>query len=301
MRGIIPALLTAYGDDGQFDRERTTALINQLIHDGVHGLFIGGSTGESLLHSVDEREQILATAISAVDKRVDVIAHIGALDTPTTLRLAQFADRTGATALSAVTPIYYALSEQTHANYYRALADTTDLPLIAYHIPSRSGVTLGTDWFLQLAADGVIQGVKYTSTDLYQLAEIRRQTPADFLVYNGSDEVLLGGLALGADGGIGSTYNAIPSVYLRLFEAFNSHDNVSALARQAEANAFIAAMNDYNFLAFLRQVLELRGLRMGTSRQPLPSLSAEQQASVTETFSTNDVLKSLIQTVTTTV
>jgi len=294
MRGIIPALLTAYDADGAFDRQRSNTLVDRLIADGVHGLFVSGSTGESLLQSPHERMTALEATAEHVAGRIPLIAHVGALDTPTTLSLARFADGLGVDAVSAVTPIYYALDQRSHADYFRALADATDAPLIAYHIPGRSGVQLPTSWFLDLAADGVIQGVKYTATDLYQLAEIRRSTPAGFLVYNGSDEVLLGGLALGADGGIGSTYNAIPAVYLSLWRAFHDTDLASARTHQAEANHFIHAMNDYNFLAFLRQMLQLRGIEMGSSRAPLPSLSATESAALAQRVADDPVLRRIL-------
>lgn len=294
MRGISPALLTAYDEHGSFDVGRSNALIDQLIDDGVDGLFIGGSTGESFLQGVDERMKVLESAAGHVAGRIGLIAHVGALDTPTTLRLAEFAATLQISAISAVTPIYYALTPQAHADYYRSLAATCDLPLIAYHIPGRSGVDLPTDWFLELAAEGVIQGVKYTSTDLYQLIEIRRSAPEGFLVYNGSDEVLLGGLALGADGGIGSTYNAIPGVYRAIWDAFQAGDLASARAHQDDANRFIHEMNNYNFLAFLRQVLEIRGLRMGSSRRPLPSLTSEQSDLIAARVADDPVLRRII-------
>lgn len=294
MRGIIPALLTAYDEHGSFDVDRSNALIDRLIDDGVDGLFIGGSTGESFLQSTDERMTALESAAEHIAGRIGVIAHVGALDTPTTLRLAEFASTLQISALSAVTPIYYALTPQAHADYYRSLAAVTELPLIAYHIPGRSGVDLPAEWFLELAEEGVIQGVKYTSTDLYPLIEMRRSAPEGFLVYNGSDEVLLGGLAMGADGGIGSTYNAIPGVYRAIWNAFETGDIDAARTHQAEANHFIAEMNNYNFLAFLRQILEIRGLRMGNSRRPLPSLSPEQHELIAARIADDPILNRII-------
>jgi len=295
MRGIIPALLTAYDDEGAYDHGRNCRVVGQLIDDGVDGFFVGGSTGESLLQTVSERKAVLESVIGYVDGRLPIIAHIGAVDTPTSVELAQFATALGATALAAVTPIYFALTPDEHAAYYRRLAEVSDLPLIAYHIPGRSGVSLSAGWFIDLAADGVLQGLKYTSTDLFPLAEIRRQTPEGFVIYNGSDEVLLAGLALGADGGIGSTYNAIPHVYLKLRAAVLAGDLAEARRLQAQANHFIAQMSAYNFIAFLRHMLELRGLAMGNSRGPLPALTEQQRAALTALVRTDPIFAEIVK------
>lgn len=278
--GIVPALIGIYDDDGQPDANRTTAVVNHLLGRGVHGFYVGGSTGESLLQSAAEREKVLATVVEAVAGRATVIAHVGAPDTATTIRLAHHATDIGADAISAVTPIYYELSAAAHADHFKRVAEHSELPLIGYHFPGRTGVVLPPEWFIELAEDGVLAGLKYTSTDLHALAEIRRGAPADFIIFNGSDEVFAGGLALGADGAIGSTFNAIPGVYLDLLSAWREGDVAAALTRQAEANTFIHEMAKVNFIAFLRRALLGLGLDTGQSRAPLPRLSAQEIAAV---------------------
>lgn len=289
LSGIMPALITAYDDSGRLDLERNGRLVDALIGAGVDGLFISGSTGEALLHTLDERRTLMTACVEAVDRRVSVIAHVGQIDVATTLDLTRFAVEQGVDAVAAVTPIYYYLDASAHADYYRRIADALGgaTPLIAYHIPSRTGVELGPDFFLELANEGVIQGLKYTSTDLYPLAEVRRSAPEGFLVYNGADEVITGGLALGADGGIGSTYNAVPRLYLDLRAAVLAGNLAEARRLQALANTFIGEMFGYNFISFLRAALERQGIAMGASRAPLPGLDAAQHARVRTFFDDN--------------
>jgi N-acetylneuraminate lyase len=294
MYGIVPALLTAYDDDGALDYERTGALITSLLDAGVHGFFVSGSTGESLLHTVGERKKLLEFAQATIGARGFLIAHVGALDTATTLELACFASDLGVTAVSAITPLYYALSPDAHAAYFRRIAEVVDVPVIAYHIPGRSGVDLPASWFVDLAAEGVLHGVKYTSTDLHTLHEIRRRTPREFTVFNGSDEVLLGGLALGADGGIGSTYTVMPRVYLDLYQAFRAGEWDAARSHQAVASHVIQRMSAYNFLAFLREVLNAKGCPMGDSREPLPALNDSERAALTRLLATDGTLRAAV-------
>lgn len=287
LTGIHPALIATYDDHGAVSLERQAALIDHVLAQGVDGVFVSGSTGEAYLQSVTERQETISAAIEQVARRGPVIAHTGCLDTRTTVALTEYAVAAGADAVSAVTPVYYHYDEAQFEAYFRAVsAAAGKTPLIAYHIPARSHVELSPDFFLRLAHDGVLQGLKYTATDLYPLAEVVRRAPQDFLVYNGSDEVLLGGLALGAHGGIGSTYNAIGRVYRRIVDLAAAEDFSAARQHQAIANRFISEMNNYDFLVFLRQVLRHDGVETGHGRSPLPRITDAQQRAIDDVLST---------------
>lgn len=281
LRGIFAALIACYGDDGELSLERQEALIDHLFHEGLEGIFVSGSTGESFLQHADERRETIAAAVKQTAGRGAVIAHTGSIDEPTTLQLTEHAVSLGVDAVSAITPIYFNYTPSEHARFYRELARSAQgTPVIAYHIPGNTHAQLPPEFFIRLADEGVIQGVKYTATDLYPIAEIIRRTPPEFIVYNGNDEVLLGGLALGAHGGIGSTYNVLGPLYTQLRDAVVAGDLAKAREAQWTANCFIESMNNYNFLAFLREVLRFQGLETGLSRRPLPHLTREQQQAV---------------------
>lgn len=289
LAGIHAALIAAYDDRGELSLERQGELIDHALRQGVDGVFVSGSTGEAYLQSIDERKATISAAIEQVDGRGPVIAHTGSLDTRTAITLTEHAGQAGAAAVSSVTPIYYHYDEAQFEAYFRELsAAAGQTPLIAYHIPGRSHVQLSPDFFLRLANDGVLQGLKYSATDLYPLAEMARKAPHDFLVFNGSDEVLLGGLALGAHGGIGSTYNAIGWVYRRLVDLAAAGKFDSARHMQHLANQFIAEMSNFDFLLFLRQALRHGGIQTGHSRGPLPTITDAQQHEI------NDVLSTLL-------
>ncbi|MFD5225580.1 dihydrodipicolinate synthase family protein [Microbacterium sp. NPDC058342] len=278
IHGIIPALLASYDEDGAQDVGRSLAAVDKLIEAGIDGVFLCGSTAEFPLHTIDERKRLIDAVTGHVAGRISVIAHVGAPDTRSSKELAAFSSAVGVTAVAAVTPHYFDYDEAAYTDYYRALADSIEVPLLAYQIPSLAHARLSTEWFAARADEGVLSGVKYTSSDLHQLADLRRIIGQDFTILNGADQVLLGGLALGADGGVGSTYNAIPRTYVELYRAFQAGDLVTARARQDESLKFIAAQDQFDFIAFLREALQLRGVPMGRSRAPLPMLSASQTA-----------------------
>ena len=279
--GAIAATLVGYNPAGALDLDLTGAHYRRLIERGIDGLFIGGSTGESFLLSHDERASILEHAHRVLGNRVPWIAHVGSMTTTDTVELARLADESDAAAISVITPIYFALDAREHADHFRAIARAVRKPVVAYHIPARTGVDLGPDFFVELAQEGVIDGLKYTSTDLFPLAEVIRRTEDRFAVFNGSDEVLTGGLALGAHGGIGSTYTILPETYSAISVAVSAGDLATARFHQDRANTVIAQMQNYNFLAFLRAILLRDGVDLGPSRLPLPGLTPAEQNKVT--------------------
>lgn len=280
LRGVHAALIAAYDDAGRIDTNRQAVLIDHVLGHGLDGLFVSGSTGESNLHSLEERKEVISSSVEQVAGRVTVIAHTGGIETANAVALTEHATEAGADAISAITPFYYRYGEAGYDRYYRAIADATDLPVIAYHIPGSTHVDLGADFFVKLANDGVLQGLKYTSTDLLPLAEVARSVPEDFIVYNGSDEVLLGGLALGAHGGIGSTYNVIGATYVRIRELVAAGHLSAARREQAHANAFIKTMGSYDFLVFLREMLRIDGIETGHGREPLPAVTTTERAAI---------------------
>jgi N-acetylneuraminate lyase len=284
MKGIFPALVSGYDDQGELDVPATLKLVDRLLGAGVHGLFIGGTAGEGVVQSVDERKRLVDATIGHVANRVPVIAHIGTLVTDTTIELARHAQAAGADAVAAVTPFYYDIPNVALANHYRAVAAAVDLPLYGYHIPSLTGRSLDAGWFLELADEGVLAGLKYSSSDLGTMARIAEYSPDDFDLYNGSDDVLLGGLLFGASGGVGSTYNVMPEVFVAIYEAAQAGDIALARRLQRIVNLLIEKLEPHDFLAFLREVLRLQGVDIGVSRMPLPSLTDAAAQTIVRQF-----------------
>ena len=219
LKGYFAALPTPFTADGaMIAEEPLAALVARVLDAGLSGLYVGGSTGEAFLMSVEERETVLRVAADAAGMRGTLIAHVGDPNPQVSARLARFAADRGYHAISAVPPFYYRYGIDEIAAHYAWLTGQTDLPFIIYNFPDLSGVRWSVaDLTRQLNFPQIV-GVKNTCGDLFAFETLRRKAPEKVL-FHGFDETLLAGLALGADGGSGSTYNVQPERILALAAA----------------------------------------------------------------------------------
>ena len=277
LKGIMPALLTGYTDDlSAIDTNRVRTLVRFLMHEGVHGLYVGGSSGEMLLCSVEERKTLLEAVLAETQKKITVIAHIGATGTRESIELARHAEKAGADALSSVTPLYFAYSFADVRQYYVDLTKASSLPVIIYNIPARTGMTLNSEQLHELLMIPGVAGMKFTASDFFQLERLRTTHP-DHVFYNGSDEMLLSGLAAGADGGIGTTYNFQAKRMLEIYRLYHEGKMQQALAMQSRANEIIETVIRYGVMPATKEVLRLGGLDYGVCRPPFRPLDEERK------------------------
>lgn len=272
--GIIPALITPYDPSGAVNEAGLRKLVARLLDQGVGGFYVGGSTGEAFLLTVDERRRIIEIVVNEVGGRVPVIYHVGSISTAEAVALARHGANVGADAISAIPPFYYKFSFAEIKAHYFELADATDLPFIVYNFPAFSGVDLDTARAGELFVHPKIVGIKHTSKDLYML-ERMKSVFADISVLNGHDEVLLSALVAGADGAVGSTYNVMADKYVSLVRAFESGDLARARQLQSEANEIIATLIEVGVYQGLKYLLERTGVPVGECRKPFASLSDE--------------------------
>ncbi|CAH1665891.1 N-acetylneuraminate lyase [Hyphomicrobiales bacterium] len=200
--GILSALVTPYRADFNLNEDIIAGLIDHELGQGVAGFYVGGSTGEAFLQSPEERGRLIAAVARAARGRGTLIAHVGTIATEDTLSIARSAADAGFDAVSAIPPFYYDFSAAELIAHYKALAAATPLPVIVYNFGGRTG-KLGPNEILQLLDDPRVIGIKHTSQDFFQLERFKTHRP-DAVIYNGYDEMCLGGLAMGADGAIGT-------------------------------------------------------------------------------------------------
>lgn len=278
LKGILPALMTAFKNDESrtLDTEKIAVLCRYLASEGVNGLYVGGSSGEMVLMSVDERKKLLETVMEATEGLgLTIISHVGAMSTADTLSLARHAASVGADALSSVTPLYYRYNVKEVTHYYERIAGETELPVIIYNIPALTGMTLSKEQLGTLLSIPNVGGMKFTSSDFFQLERLRSDFP-DKVFYNGSDEMLLSGLAAGADGGIGSTYNFMPDKIVRVYRLFQEGKYTEALAEQSEINRIIECLIKHGVHASAKYLIKARGIvDYGTCREPFLPLTEE--------------------------
>lgn len=264
--GVIPAMVTPFDENEALDEGRLRAIVNFLIERKLEGLYITGSTGESFLMSPEERKRVVEITVDEVRGRIPVIAHIGAIGTRTSIDLAQHAAAAGVDAISSVPPFYWGFSADQIVGYYTDITRSTKLPMIAYNVPMAA---LGFDVIKRLAGIEGVVGVKYTASTHHEIIRIKDEIRKDFIVYSGSDEMAMSGLAFGADGIIGSFYNNMPEIWQQIRDAVAAGNLAEAKRLQEIGNAVIFFSLSRGGVAMIKRSMAWMGCDAGYVRRPL--------------------------------
>ena len=277
-KGIFTALLTPFDKENKINEKALEALVKHNLSMGVKGFYVCGSTGEAFLLSTDERKQVMEI-VKDCAKDATLIAHIGSVNEAEATELAKCAERLGYNAISSVAPFYYKFSFEEIKGYYNRLADSVNLPMLVYHFPAFSGVNMGVGEISQFLENDKFMGIKFTSNDFFTLEQVKSKFPQK-IVYNGFDEMFLSGLSMGADGGIGSTYNFMADKFVKIQKLFSENRIAEAQEVQREVNRIITLLCRFGVMQAEKEVLCQLGLDFGECRKPFLALNDEQKAVV---------------------
>lgn len=274
-QGIFPAFYACYEADGSVSPARTRALARYLLNKGVQGLYVGGSSGECIYQSVEERKTILENVMAEVGGKLTIISHVACNNTADSQELARHAEALDVDAIAAIPPIYFHLPAYGIAEYWNdisAAAPNTDF--IIYNIPQLAGVSLTQPLLEIMKKNPKVVGVKNSSMPTQDIELWKEIGGTGFVVMNGPDEQLVSGLAMGATGGIGGTYAVMPELYLKIFALYNAGRVREAADLQHKVCHIIYTMCSAhgNLYAVMKEMLKQRGLDIGTVRKPLPAL-----------------------------
>lgn len=277
-QGIFVALYACYDDKGEISQSQTGRLAEWYLQKGVQGLYLTGSSGEGMLLNTQERMQVAEAVMHAVGGRTCVIAHVGANSTREAVKLASHAAKLGVDAISSVPNIYYSLPERCIETYWDALIDAAKIPFIIYNIPSTTGYNISMDLFARMMAKDYVAGIKNTSPNCSTTQAMRRAAGKEAVIFHGEDAQLLAGLTMGASGGIGGTYGAMPELYVNLYRAFLEGNREKALLWQERAAIALAhGRVPYSpGIASMKAVLCARGMNCGGVRAPFLEVSADE-------------------------
>ena len=265
-KGIFTALLTPFDKENKVNEKELEKLVKFNIEKGVKGFYVGGSTAEAFLLSTDERKQIM-DVVKSVAPNHTLIAHIGSVNELEATELGKHASKLSYDMVSSVAPFYYKFTFNEIKNYYCRLADASALPMLVYHFPAFSGVNMGMNEMSEFLSDDRFAGIKYTSNDFFTMEQCKTRF-ADKLVYNGFDEMFLAGLAMGADGGIGSTYNFMADNFVKIQGLFKENKMEEARAVQQVANKIITILCKIGVMQAEKEVLNQLGFNFGVCRAP---------------------------------
>ena len=272
-QGIIPAFYACYDAEGKVSPEGVRALTRWFVEKGVKGLYVGGSSGECIYQSKEERKVVLENVMAEAKGKLTVIAHVACNNTADSQELAAHAESLGVDAIASIPPIYFHLPPYAIAKYWNdisAAAPNTDF--IIYNIPQLAGVALNVPLLKEMLKNPRCIGVKNSSMPTQDIQMWRDEGA---IVFNGPDEQLISGLVMGATGGIGGTYGAMPELYLKLYECVKEGRLDTALEIQNDCCRIIYKLcsGHGNMYAMIKEVLRKMGCPdCGSVRAPLAEL-----------------------------
>jgi N-acetylneuraminate lyase len=275
IHGILPATITPLDNKGRFAPAIFEQLLDRLYGAGVHGVYVCGTTGEGMLQPVEQRKTIVETAVGCTPQGRHVVVHVGAASFEEAVTLSSHAAKAGAHAISSLPPTSAQFAFSEVLRYYEALASVSELPLLVYYFPDVSASIATTEQLQTLCALPNVFGVKFTDFDLYKMWLVIHPGRT---VFNGRDEVLAAGLLMGANGGIGTFYNLLPELFVRIYMAAAAGRWEEARLAQQRANMFIRITLQFPLFPAVKQILTWSGLDCGACLPPRGRLNAEQQA-----------------------
>ena len=268
LEGLIAATYTPFNEDGSLNIGIIRDYVDYLIDAQLSGLYVCGSTGEGVNMSVDERKQVAAAFVKAADGRVPVIVQIGANSLTDCKEMAFHAQEIGAAGISANAPSYFKVGDADVLTEYMAQLSTAapNMPFYYYHIPRLTSVNIDILRFMELAETKIPQmaGIKYTDLKIFEFQDAMNFKNGKYQLLWGCDEMLLSALAVGAVGGVGSTYGQIPHVYKAILSAWKENRIDDARREQLKSIEFVKVLNRYgNLHSAQKVILKKMGFDLG--------------------------------------
>jgi 4-hydroxy-tetrahydrodipicolinate synthase len=265
---LLTAMVTPFAGDGSLDLDTAAGLARYLLDElGNDGLVISGTTGESPTTSDAEKADLLRVVLDAVGDRAKILAGVGTFDTEHTLELAETAAKLGANGLLVVTPYYSKPPQAGILEHFRRVADATDVPVMVYDIPGRTGVPITTDTMLRLAEHPQIVAIKDAKGDLTASARVIAGT--DLAYYSGDDAMTLPLLSIGAVGVVGTSTHFSAVGTKQLIEAYVAGDVATALRLHQQLLPIYTGIFATQGCILVKAGLRLQGHDVGGLRSPL--------------------------------
>jgi 4-hydroxy-tetrahydrodipicolinate synthase len=274
---ILTAIVTPFASDGSVDLERFRALAAHLVENGSDGLVVTGSTGESPTLSDDERMALYEAAVDEVGDRASVVAGTGTYSTEHSVHLTERAHALGVDGFLIVTPYYNKPPVRGIVEHFKAVADVTDRPIVAYNIPGRVVLNLETDAIAQLAEIPTVRAVKQANADL---AQARAIVELGLDLYAGDDDILFPFLEVGGAGGICVHTHVVGPQVREMVRRFRAGDVEEARALDEELRPSIDLLRVVVNPIAIKCALNLLGHEVGGLRLPLVEANDEERDAV---------------------
>jgi 4-hydroxy-tetrahydrodipicolinate synthase len=278
-KGIIPAMVTPLDKRGKVNEKVLRQFIDYLIDGGSHGLFVVGTTGEFYGLSMEERNAVLDISVEQTGGRVPVYAGTGAITTKEVILLTRHAEEAKVDAVSVLTPMFVSPTQKELVNHFRAVAESTSLPVLLYNNPPKTGVNLAAATVQTLADIPNIVGIKDSSGDFTLSGEYIRLTRGkDFHVLLGRDTLIHAGLCYGGTGSIAACANVAPRIVADIYDKYVAGDIKGSLEAQFRLAPLRIAFSLGTFPAVIKESLALLGIDAGPCIEPVGPMTEEERA-----------------------
>lgn len=287
--GTFVVVVTPFSSNEELDIESLKANIDYYVKNGIHGIVVGGSTGEFAALSIQEHKKIIETVVDRVNKRVSVIAGTAACATRRVIELTKYAYDIGADGAMIVPPFYTKLNAKEIYEHYKNIAEATDLPIMLYNNPWTSKIDMEPNLIAKLAEIENINYIKESSGDVSRIWKIINLTRGKMTVFCGADNLALESFLMGAKGWVCVAANIFPKHTSKLYESISKENDV-----EKARNIYLALLPLLNYLEetgkftqLSKAGLEILGYKAGPPRKPLLKLDKEEKQKL------NDFIKDI--------
>lgn len=283
--GTAVAMITPFTSEGTLDEEGMRANINYLIDHGIEGLLAAGTTGESATITHEEQRRMIEILIDEADGRAKTIAGAGSNSTQEAQNLVEFAEDAGADYALVITPYYNKPQQHALINHYNYLTSISDIPLIVYNVPSRTGTDIAVDTILTLAENENIVGLKEANPDLDKVSQIQKglidnDLTDKFSILSGNDDLTLPMMCQGATGVISVVGNVDPQRMSDMVRYANAGDYQKAYDLHYELYNLMKVLFIETNPTPTKYALDLMGRPAGPLRMPLAPIQAPSEVEV---------------------
>ena len=287
LHGLVAASFTPMDETGAINLSVIDKYADLMANSGMEGVFVCGTTGESLSMTVEERKQTMAQWVQSSGGRFKVIAHVGSNSQVEAIDLARYAQEVGVDAIGAMAPCFFKPENVKNlVDFFTPIAHAAaDLPFYYYNMPSMTGVNLSVAEFLTEGKKVMpnLVGTKFTHNNLMEMGECLALNGGEFEVLHGYDEILIAGLAFGAEAGVGSTYNYLPAVYHAIFEAMKKGDLQRARELQQKSIEVVEIIIKYGGgVRGGKAIMNLIGIDCGNCRLPIAPFTEQEYKALKE-------------------
>ena len=288
-KGAGVAIVTPFNEDG-INFDELGKLIDYQIENSTDAIIIAGTTGESAAMTDDEHKEVIKFAVDRVNKRVPVIAGAGSNDTAYAIQLSQYAEKVGADALLLVTPYYNKCTQNGLVAHYTKIADSVNIPIITYNVPSRTGVNIKPETYKKLSEHPRIVATKEANGDLSSIVRTKKLCGDDLEIYSGNDDQIIPILSLGGKGVISVLSNVAPKdTHLICQLYFEGKVEAAAKLQIDYCDLIDALFCEVNPIP-VKCALKLMGWNVGKLRMPLSEIETQNFEKVRAALKAHDLI-----------